>query len=181
MVRLERGTNICLIKLSNNGVFNFNCWNQNEVLNRKMRIFLIHVQFLGWIVYNWGSPHEHWNQIHWIRIPYPDSMWSRELHRASPGMQTTRIVLLTWISRIRIEVVWRQTGLWTRILDPNRIQKHGPVWKARYQLHVIQCQIIFVSVLREQKYKQVLFILSMFHTPPGMTSKIFFYTWLWYS
>ena len=24
-----------------------------------------------------GSPHEHWNRIHWIRIPDPDSMWSR--------------------------------------------------------------------------------------------------------
>ena len=32
--------------------------------------------FLGNLVQYWGSSHEHWNRIHWIRISDPDSIWS---------------------------------------------------------------------------------------------------------
>ena len=30
-----------------------------------------------YILCKWGSPHGHWNRIHWIYILDPDSMWSR--------------------------------------------------------------------------------------------------------
>ena len=45
------------------------------------------------LVLQWGSSHGHWNRIHWIWIPGPDSMWSRV---SSTPHTTTRISLLDW-------------------------------------------------------------------------------------
>ena len=59
---------------------------------------------------------------------------------APHGRQTMCIALLDWIcstvthhsiaARIRIEAVWRQSGLWIQIPDPHRIRIQGPVWRA---------------------------------------------------
>ena len=76
-------------------------------------------------------------RVHWIRIPDPHSMCR----------QPTHITLLDWISpsvpdywhtaqhaaRILIEAVWRQSGLWIRIPDANRIRIYDPVWRAPYR------------------------------------------------
>ena len=44
----------------------------------------------------WGSPHEHWNRIHWIRIPV---RIQRGLVWAPNTTKTAHIALLDWISR----------------------------------------------------------------------------------
>ena len=51
---------------------------------------------IGCIYKHWGSPHEHRNQMHWILIPDPDSMWSRV---SSTRHSDARIAQLGWISR----------------------------------------------------------------------------------
>ena len=65
----------------------------------------------------------------------------RELHKA----HTTGIALMAWISGtvlehchtaqhtapIRIEAMWRQSGLWNRIPNPHWIRIQVPMWRAQ--------------------------------------------------
>ena len=66
-------------------------------------------------VQQWGSPHRHWKQIHWIRIPNLDSMWSH----VSSTRHTYYAHCTTWLDLthchaaqhtawIQIKAVWRK-------------------------------------------------------------------------
>ena len=88
----------------------------------------------------WGSPHGHWKRIHWIRIPDPDSMWSRvsstrhaDYGHCTAWLDLTHCHAAQHAARIRIEAVGRQSGLWIWIQDPrypHRIRVRGHVWRA---------------------------------------------------
>ena len=85
----------------------------------------------------WGSPHGHWNRIHWIKIPDTDSMWSPLGHVRAP--QTTHNCCWTGshallravaarssdLDRGRLEVKWS--------LDPVPRSAPGPDPKSRVE------------------------------------------------
>ena len=154
-----------------------NCKNESSIKKYNMKHAALSIQ-LGthsvkdhylhrMTVSGWGSPHGHWNQIHWIWILNPDSMWSHvsstwhadyaHCTGGSHGTVLEHCHAEQHAAQIQIEAVWSQSGPWIQIPDPHQIRIQGPVWRVLiWEVKMCICSIFVKHHTKQCLYYELL-------------------------